>query len=177
MVNVMGTLFGVLCMGVFLLAFGVIGVFLLYKSWQQGKQADASKTWPFVTGHVVESHVQAGWSEDSEGDRHRSYSGEVTYTYEVNGQSFTSSQVNFGAKTSHRRPEPAQAMVNAYQAGRGVSVYYNPGNPAESVLERRAGGLGITFVMGIVFLLVAVCMACPMAFMAVMQFIPVSAAP
>jgi len=177
MVNVVGTLFGVMCMGVFLLAFGGIGVFLLYKSWQQGKQADASKAWPSVMGQVVESHVQAGWSEDSDGDRHRSYSGEVTYTYQVNGQTFTSNQVSFGAKASHRKPEPAQAMVNAYPTGRGLPVYYNPSNPAEAVLERRAGGLGITFVMGIVFLLVAVCMACPMAFMAVMQFVPVTAAP
>ena len=176
MVGLMGTLLGVLCMGVFFLAFAGVGVFLLYKGWRQSKQTDASKTWPSVQGQVVGSHVQAGWSEDSDGDRHRSYSGEVTYTYPVNGQAYTSSQVSFGTKASHGKPEPAQAMVNAYPAGRGGPVYYNPGNPAEAVLERRAGGLGITFVMGLVFLLVAVCMACPMAFMALMQFMPVGAA-
>lgn len=172
-----GVLIGVLCVGVFFLAFGGVGVFLLYRGWQQRKLADASKSWPSVPGQVVESHVAAGWSEDSEGDRRRSYTAEVTYSYQVNGQTFTSRQVSFGAKASHGKPEPAQAVVNTYAAGRAVTVYFDPANPAEAVLERRAGGLGITFVMGVVFLLIAVCMACPMAFMALMQFMPVTGAP
>ena len=154
-----GVLFGLVCMGVILLGFGGIGAFLLYRGWQQNKLADASKNWPAANGQITISKIHEGWSEDSDGDRFRSYQADVQFVYQVNGQTLNGSQIAFGVKSSDRNPKNAQVAVNNYPVGKNVPVYYNPANPGEAVLERRAGGLGVTFEMGIVFLVVAICMA------------------
>ncbi len=170
---IVSSLIGVACLGFFLLAFGGVGAFLLYKSWQQNKQASVSQNWPSSPGQVIDSHVDEGWSEDSDGDRHRTYHPQVKYSYSVNGQPFTGEMISFGFKRADRSPNPAQAVVNAYPTGKSVVVYFNPTNPAEAVLERRASSLGITFVMGLVFLAVAVCLACPMLGSLLFRLLPV----
>ncbi len=173
--TIFASLFGLACLGFFLLAFGGVGAFLIYRSWQQNRQADDSKYWPAAGGTITEAKVGESWSEDSDGHRQRSYHADVKYTYTVAGRVYSGDQIAFGFKQADRSPDKAQAWASANPPGKSVPVFYNPANPAESVLERRAGGLGITFVMGIVFLGVAVCMALPMLWVLVSRLILVPA--
>jgi hypothetical protein len=52
-----------------------------------------------------------------------------------------------------------------------VTVYYNPNNPSEAVLERAAGGSVLGIVIGIIFLLVSLCVGCPvLGYLLLQQF-------
>lgn len=59
----------------------------------------------------------------------------VLYTYCVDGTTFRGNRVNDEARWSRRRGRDAEATVARYPAGAPVVVYYDPDNPAESILE------------------------------------------
>lgn len=88
----------------------------------------ASTSWPESIGSVTMSEVVVG----SRGAAH----GKLEYAYEVDDTSFTSSGTceALVSQTGSLLPE----YEAEYQVGDTVNVYYNPGNPAQSVLKRGA---------------------------------------
>ena len=68
--------------------------------------------------------------------------------------------MTFGLTTSYGQPAKAQAVLDQYPIDSTVNVYYDPNNPAEAVLERKAGGKVIGLVIGILFLFLSLCVAC-----------------
>lgn len=62
------------------------------------------------------------------------YIPKVAYGYTVNDQYYKSEQIRVGAwRTSQK--EAAEAILAKYPLGQEVTAYYNPSNPAQSVLE------------------------------------------
>ena len=114
-------------------------------------RAASSRKWPMVLGQVVASHVQA--SPGSEGGT--VYEPAVTYAYDVGGRAYTSNRIAFGGFGSSSSVKSAQNHVNRYPAGSVVQVYYNPANPADATLERRAGQARFLFAFGGCFGLIA----------------------
>jgi hypothetical protein len=79
----------------------------------------------------------------------------VTYAFEAAGRRYTHDRIAFGVgpSSSHDTPESAAAR---YPVGSQVTVYVNPRNPADAVLERRETNWTLYAMAGIVFVVAAV---------------------
>lgn len=168
----MNALILIIFVGLFVIAFIGIGAALIFYSLRSRKKAEASQAWPSTNGQITESRVAHSTSTDSEGDRSDSYSPSVRYSYQVMGQTYTGKNIGFGAQTSYNRPAKAEAALEQYPAGGVVTVYYNPEDPSDAVLARQAGGANLTLVIGIVFLVIGLSLACVGLILAL--FVPAS---
>jgi hypothetical protein len=118
--------------GKYLLIAFIIGFgFLAWRSWQI-KQA--SPTWPFVEGEMLESRVRA---HNETGDQHgtlaREWFTEVRYRYTVDGVSYTGNRLRaFGPR--HTDEQQALQELAPFPVGQKVKVYYDPAKPSSSVL-------------------------------------------
>jgi hypothetical protein len=159
--STVGMLLGLICVGIFVLAFGGAGVFLIYRTRKNKQQADASQSWPSAVGQVIEAEVQHGTSTDSEGDRNDSYTPHIRYIYQINGADYSGDKISFGFVIGYGSESKARAILMKYPVGQQVTVFYDPADPGKAVLERKAGGSTVGIILGIVFLAVAFCIACP----------------
>jgi hypothetical protein len=158
-----GILIGLFCVGLFVLAFGGGGAFLLYRTRKNKQQADASLGLPSAIGQIVEADVHHSRSTDSEGDSRDSYTPHVRYTYHANGADYTGDKITFGFVSGYGSESKARAGLMKYPIGGQVPVYYDPANPEKAVLERKAGGSTAGMIIGIALLVVAFCIGCPAA--------------
>ncbi len=62
------------------------------------------------------------------------YIPKVAYSYAVNNQFYKSEKIRAGAWRSSKKEE-AEALLAKYNLGQDVTAYYNPSDPAQSVLE------------------------------------------
>lgn len=169
MENTLG-IFGFLCAGLFLFAFGAGGVYLIVRGLKNRKQAAQSQNWPSVPGMVVESAVRQVNSQDAEGDTDIRYAPQVVYEYTVDAHPYRSSQMSFGPTQTHQRRTDAEAIMQRYPVGAAVAVYYDPQNPGQAVLERSAAGNSAMFIIGIALLAVDVCLFCPGVLLLILNF-------
>jgi hypothetical protein len=154
------TIFGAICGAVFILGFMGVGIFLIYRSVQSRKKAEASQGWPSTIGQINESRVSHSVYTDTDGDSRDSYTPYVEYTYQVAGQTYTGREITFGFKQGFSNASKAQAMLAKFPVGAQVNVYYDPADPQQAVLERQAGGYGAGLVLGIIFLVIGACLGC-----------------
>ena len=127
---------------------GAMGLFtlLLWLAFQ--RQVRAANGWSVATGKVLVADVESFQEMESSasGSLHSTttYRPSVVYSFEANGQQFISDRVGFGAAASGTVAGSVPWFVSQqaakYPVGSQVTVYYNPQNPTESVLERRATG-------------------------------------
>ena len=106
------------------------------------KKGYESKSWPTAEGKILSTEIEArkSTSRDSRTRRERtttSYHGVVKYEYLVSGQTHQSDRISY--KSYGGSQEHAKMVVAAYPVGSPVTVHYNPGKPAESVLEPGVG--------------------------------------
>jgi hypothetical protein len=156
----LGVILGAVCGVVFILGFIGAGIFLIYRSVQSRKKAEASQGWPSTAGQINESRVSHSTHTDTDGDSRDSYTPYVEYTYQVAGQSYNGRDLTFGFTQGYGNASKAQAMLAKYPVGAQVNVYYDPADPQKAVLERQAGGYGVGLVLGIIFLVVGACLGC-----------------
>jgi len=117
------------------------GVWMLAKSLR-------SEHWPSTSGIVRSAEMKS----HSGNHGSRTWSAEVTYTYQVAGTDYTGDKVSIGAMSSSS--ESARGILNRYPAGKNVSVHYSPGDPSEAVLETGIhGGTWICLGVGTAFTL------------------------
>lgn len=140
--------------------FGLVGLFLLlgggmlFLGLRGMRAARASHGWPSEPGTVISSELIT-----SGGRKSRWYHAQVTYTFVVNGQSYTGDKVVFGDPRSSSMAKQQRA-VDRYTPGAHVEVFYNPQQPQEAVLERKTGGGSVSrVVMGALLLIMAVFVA------------------
>jgi hypothetical protein len=116
---------------VVLVGFGVIafaiGVVLYVVQLRQGLRADASKRWPTVGGTIVSSALE------KLPDSKRRYRAAVRCRYRVAGKDYETNRVFWGGNEG--RQKHMASVTARYPAGDKVSVYYDPQNPAEAVLD------------------------------------------
>lgn len=145
-------------LGLFVLlivAFAWFGVRTLVKYFRARKTVRASMGWPAVQGRVLEAYV--GHHSD---DEDTVYYPVVRYAYTVAGQEYTSDQIAFGPEVASSMDAlQAEKTVARYPEGSLVTVYYNPDNPQEAVLERRLASPVAALVIGAGFLGVALYLA------------------
>ncbi|MBN2040216.1 MAG: DUF3592 domain-containing protein [Spirochaetes bacterium] len=109
-----------------LLVFGLIlGGFGLYK-YKTGKE---SVSWPSVKGKITYSRVEAGRN-----NKKQEYLPSVKYIYRVNKKLYTGNNIT-ASDVYQKTRGSANTILKKYPVGGEVSVYYNPANPDNSVLE------------------------------------------
>lgn len=93
--------------------------------------ASKAKNWQSTTGTIIMSMLEA--RRGSKG--HYVNYPVVVYNYRVGGASYESRKVSPGMEWGGTG---AGKVVERYPTGSQVTVYYNPENPAEALLERKA---------------------------------------
>jgi hypothetical protein len=109
-----------------------LGIFLYRRSQQGNAAKQAAQSWASTMGTVLMSTIQIKRTS-----RSRSEIPVVVYQYQVNGTAYQGQTIKAGEQFFNVRVMgQAQATIARYPVGAQVMVYYNPANPAESVLER-----------------------------------------
>jgi hypothetical protein len=93
-----------------------------------------------TTGVVTRSTVRV-----SRGDSSTSYAPELRYTYEVGGRKFTGTRDRFDFYD--RGKDEADVLVAAHPVGARVTIYFDPANPAESLLHPGLDGRDLFIAM------------------------------
>ena len=125
-----------------------LGAFFLWQSWRTRQKLMASMSWPYVPGRMIGAGVR---QEVTRGDAQTSdqvtYLPTVQYEYQVGAQVYQGNRFALqdrGYSSSKR----AFNLVKGFQAGTPVWVFYDPANPRDSVLERKAHGNNFAMVVG-----------------------------
>ncbi len=104
---------------------------IVYMRWKVGTM----RAWLSTTGMVFASGLERQKTTDRSGYEREVDIPVVHYSYQVGGQLYESTRVTFG-------PEPLEAGKEVptvrYPTGAQVTVFYDPQNPREAVLERKA---------------------------------------
>jgi hypothetical protein len=130
--------------------FFVVGAIVLMWGISSSQSAFKSQGWPSVSGWVTDARISS--STSSKGST--TFSAKITYTYTLNGQVYKSSRVSFGDVSTSNSGD-AQRIVSRYSTGTTVSVYYNPVDPSQTVLETGFSvGLLLPLGIGTLFTLV-----------------------
>ncbi len=108
--------------------------------------AASSTGWTGVDAEVVVSRVVAGYRRHG----HSSYAPDVEYAYSVAGQRFVGTRMSFSSVGSGRDPVPSQDVIAHYQVGKRIRVFYDPVDPAQSVITPGPGpdDGGLTIIAG-----------------------------
>jgi hypothetical protein len=115
------------------------------------QDASQAQDWPTTDGVITYSAVDSHSSHDG-----NLYAPNVQYTYTVNGVKYSSNGIIFGT-ISTSDGGYANEMVNRYYVGKTVTVYYNPENPSDALLE--PGIMWIYYlpiVFGLILLLIGI---------------------
>lgn len=134
----------------FLIIAFIIGAVVVNR---QRKASSAARNWATTTGQVMAVGVQPYRSRSGSGYS-TMYRSAVTYVYTVNGTQYTSDRLAIGGGLGYGSPAIAEREVAKYPAGSMVQVYYNPNNPAEAVLETRAQGSRVLWLVVVIILVI-----------------------
>ena len=130
---------------------GVVALLTLLGGWRSAAGARAAADWTPVTGQVTAAEV----GRVTQGGRvpFSVRAVRVSYTYDFDGQAYTGDRLR--ADGDRVRPESAAGRAwLALAPGDGVTVYVNPADPSQAVLDRTATGRWLT--NGLILLAMAV---------------------
>jgi len=96
-----------------------------------------SLEWPSTTGQITSSKIEeVVWYSRTKGNSYM-YHPEVNYLFTVNNKEFDGNRVRFGSNIGTPKKQEAYAMTKRYPENASVNIYYDPGGPANSVIERE----------------------------------------
>lgn len=110
------------------------------------------RTWPSVTGQVIE----AGLSRSSSGGmetHNTTYGAKITYQYQVKNKVYRASTLKPGGQLELSTTSHAGKKLKRYGLNQEVTVFYNPQKPEEAYLEKEEevsvlyGGIGIFLIL------------------------------
>jgi hypothetical protein len=134
--------------GLFLL----LGLGGIYGAWSWRRRGQESLHWPTVQGKIVASQITTDVSRDSDGDESTVHGADIRYRYSVDGVAHESKTVQWAGDFKSSGTSWQGKRVAKYPVGAGVTVYYDPRNPAVAVLEpaSRSGSV-LTLLMALAF--------------------------
>lgn len=100
--------------------------------------------WPSTMGTITNSYID--WRSSSESGQ-TAYP-VIQYSYQVGGQTYQSSKYAPGPEIGGTG---ANKVVARYPAGAQVMVFYDPQNPSDAVLERKAPAMWLFWLLLVVF--------------------------
>ncbi|MCP4141985.1 MAG: DUF3592 domain-containing protein [Chloroflexi bacterium] len=135
--------------------FGIAGVWMVYKYFQEQKNADKSQGWSSTFGKITKASLDKEASFES---GNTLYYPEVEYTYEFLGTEYTGYKISFGGSSGNSNRKKSEETLAKYPVGKEIPVFYDPNNPKDSVLIRNIGTGGKVFLfVGILFVFVSIC--------------------
>ncbi len=139
--------------------FAVVGIVLVAIAMHIFSSDSATRSWPTADGVITSSKLDTNTvqAKDRAGYlRYRgSYVPKVSYNYTVDGRQLEGSRIT----REPRADDHGDVVVAQYPVGKTVKVYYDPKDPASSVLELKTsiGGVILAAIGGF-FLLFGVAM-------------------
>jgi hypothetical protein len=117
-------------------------IFLTILFFMRRKMAAVSQ-WPSTMGSVIRSTIEQRSSDDG----YVNYP-VVQYSYQVGGQPYQGMKLAPGPEVGG---SGAGKVVARYPAGAQVMVFYDPQNPADAVLERKAPAQWLMWLLLAIF--------------------------
>ena len=149
---------GIAIGGCLVLTFGIIGAVMIFLYFRQKKEAEESLDWSSALGKITKAHMRQDISYES---GNTLYYPEVEYEYEFLGITYTGDRISFGGSAGNSNRKKTAEILAQYPLNKTVTVYYDPNSPESAVLERKVGmGGKVLLIVGIVFILVALCTLC-----------------
>src|ERR1700744_3021855 len=115
--------FTLICTGIVLLLDGLI-IRGLYNQFESG-------SYPVITGRITGSEIRSHHS--SKGGT--AYSPHIRYTYQVSQQLFYGDRLRYTIGFSSSSYAAAKRIMESYPTSSIQTIYYNPRNPWDSLLE------------------------------------------
>lgn len=120
------------------------------------KENEVRNRWGTVHGKIISSQVKTSLSRPSKKTKRGSlYFPAITYAYSINGRDFLGESYSFLQWSTSNRAE-VEAIVARFTPGSAGSVFYNPQNPSESVLNpivpEKQVYLGIAGLVGYIII-------------------------
>jgi len=135
---------------ILLLALTAIGIAILYWGGCILKQSQDALTWPQTRGHMIASQLVIHHLPkfiDSRANPARWYGTQVQYEYKVGAEEYLSDRLAFREADSPS-PQDALKVMNKYRRAGEVTVFYNPKDPNQAVLQ--PGYIGNLFLILII---------------------------
>ena len=119
-----------LAIGIIVFVLFILNIVFLTILFFMRRRMAAVSQWPATMGNVMMSTIERRSSEDGYTDYPV-----VQYSYQVGGQAYESYKLAPGPEVGGTG---ARKVISKYPVGAQVMVFYDPQNPAEAVLERKA---------------------------------------
>ncbi len=120
------------------------GLLLTYYSTNNAIDAYATKSWPTAEGTIIISEVT----------RSSRYVPHIVYTYAVDTMDYSSEKIDLAVNAQYKWQKDAQVEADKYPVNKKVTVYYNPNNPGEAILNPGIKGVhAFMFFIGLVIFL------------------------
>lgn len=119
-----------------MMVFSFLLIFAIFEGFRKYKNGQASQAWPTTEGVILSSEVRI-FSEGEEtiaGKKSDTYEYNIIYGFRVKFYDYESDKIRLIPFHS-TDPQEIQAIVDQYPPGERVTVYYNPDDPFESLLE------------------------------------------
>ena len=144
-------------------AFGGLGLFVALMGWALRRQVNQAQAWLTTSGQVMSSQVERFASRERKMNQSATdgvisthwqliYRPDVAYRYTVQGVDYQSNRISFGARVYASFDHFARQRLAGYRDGDSVTVFYNPENAAEAVLELRAYGEWVVWALAALLL-------------------------
>jgi hypothetical protein len=125
------------------LVFLALGGGLLYYARSVSTKAQQSLSWPSTEGVIAHSAVLWQTRQGSGS----TYKADVAYRYKVRGCDYSSERITLADFSSSAGR--ARGIVSRYPDAAAVTVYYNPVDPSDAVLERgTTSGIALLYLIG-----------------------------
>lgn len=125
------------------LVFAASGGLLLVYGVGLVREARTARTWSHTTGRIIRAEAEVIGREKNK----TTYAPAVGYVYEVAGQRHEGSRLTFVPQNTIS-PAQVRAWLAPYPTGGEVRVYYDPRNPASSVLVPTTNGTEWAYAVG-----------------------------
>ena len=140
--------FRTVLLALFALGITIYTFYRLFQVLQLWQKVRESQAWPSAGGTVLKSRVSRS-TTFMKGRNVTRYTPLVDYEYSVNGKQYKGKQIMFGWAPAYLSEGRALAYMDRYPAGSPVTLFYNPSQPRESVLERHFSGQLGDFLIGL----------------------------
>jgi uncharacterized membrane protein YidH (DUF202 family) len=133
--------------------FILVGIGVMIYGYSQYSQAKQSQFWETVSGSIISSKIVSGKNSDNE----VFYKPKIKYKYSIAGVTYRSDRIFFGDPLEQTSAAMPAKYVSMFPANAVVTVYYNPFNPAKSVLlPGETTYAKSTLILSTIFILIGV---------------------
>jgi len=137
--------FRLLLLFVLILPMGLVTLLLTTRAWRDQQRLNAARGWQSAPGRVIDSRVETLSVPVRIQTSIRNYrlatryAPLIAYEYRVDGKRYQGERLCLGPRALSSEAADAEREIQPYPPGSSVTVWYNPADPADSALERRAG--------------------------------------